>query len=60
MTQYNIFNVSTSQLNKSRSGIKKGSQVTLKLSSNLVGDWNDKIDFPHKLLLANTQVSKIR
>ena len=53
MAQQNTFNVklSNSQLNKLKSGIK----VTLKISSNVVGDSNDKNNFPHKLLLTNTQ-----
>ena len=34
--------------------------VTLKISSNFVGDSNDENNFPHKLLLTNTQVSKLR
>ena len=61
MTQYNTLNVklSNSQLNKSKSGIKNGTEVTLKLSSNVVGDSNDENIFPHKLLLTNTQVSKL-
>ena len=33
--------------------------VTLKISSNFVGDSNDENNFPHKLLLTNTQVSKL-
>ena len=32
----------------------------MKLSSNVVGDSNDANNFPHKLLLINTQVSKLR
>ena len=32
----------------------------MKLSSNVVGDSNDENNFPHKLLLTNTQVSKLR
>ena len=32
----------------------------MKLSSNVVGDSNDENIFPHKLLLTNTQVSKLR
>ena len=40
MTRYNSLNVklSNSQLNKSKSAIKKGNDVVLKLSSNLIGD----------------------
>ena len=30
------------------------------LSLNVVGDSNDENNFPHKLLLINTQVSKLR
>ena len=61
MTQYNTLNVklSNSQLNKLKSGIKNGTEVTLKLSSNVVGDSNDENNFLHKLLLTNTQVSKL-
>ena len=40
-------------------GTKNGTEVTLKLSSNVVGDSNDENNFPHKLLLTNTQVSKL-
>ena len=29
-------------------------------SSNVVGDSNDENNFPHKLILTNTQVSKLR
>ena len=62
MTQYNSLNVklSNSLLNKLKSGIKNGTEVTLKISSNVVGDSNDESNFPHKLLLTNTQVSKLR
>ena len=62
MTQYNTSNVklSNSQLEKLKSGIKNGAEVTLKLSSKVVGDSNDENNFPHKLLLINTQVSKLR
>ena len=31
----------------------------MKISSNVVGDYYDENDFPHKLLLTNTQVSKL-
>ena len=30
------------------------------LSSNLIGNSNDDINFPHKLLLIDTQFSKVR
>ena len=32
----------------------------MKLSSNVAGDSNDDNNFPYKLLLNNTQVSKLR
>ena len=53
MTQYNTFNVelSNSQINTLKSGIKNGTEVILKISSNVVGDSNDENNFPHKLLL---------
>ena len=62
MTQYNTLNVklSNSQLNKLKLGIKNCTEVTLKISSNFVDDSNDESNFPHKLLLTNTQVSKLR
>ena len=43
MSQHNTLNVklSNSQLTKSKSGIKNGTEVTLKLSSNLASDSND-------------------
>ena len=34
--------------------------MNLKLSSNVVGDSYDDTNFPDKLLLTNTQVSRIR
>ena len=36
--------------------MKNDTQVTLKLSSNMVDDSNDETNFRHKLLLTNTQV----
>ena len=56
MTQYNTLNVklSNSQINKLKSGIKRDTEVTLKISSNIVGGSNDENNFPHNLLLTNT------
>ena len=53
MTHYNTLNVklSNSQLNKLKSGIKNGTEVTLKISLNVDGDSIDENNFPHKLLL---------
>ena len=61
MTQYNTLNVKLSnlQLDKLTSGIKNNTEVTFKISSNVVGDSDDENIFPHKLLLTNTQVSKL-
>ena len=47
------------QLNKFKSGIKNGTEVTLKIYSNVVGESKGENNFPHKLLLTNTQVSKL-
>ena len=47
------------QPNNSKSGIKNGIEVTLKISSKVFGDSNGENNFLHKLLLTNTQVSKI-
>ena len=62
MTQYNTLNVklSNSQLNKLKLGIKNRTEITLKISSNIIGDSNHKNNFLHKFLLTNTQVSKLR
>ena len=61
MTQYNMLKVksSNSQLKKLKRTIRNGTEVTLNLSSNLGGNSNDETNFPQKLLLTNTQVSKI-
>ena len=52
--------MSNSQFNKLKSGIKNGTEVALKISSNVVSDSNDQNNFPYKLLLTNTQVSRLR
>ena len=61
MTQYKTLNVklSNSQLNKLKLG-KKWHRSNLKISSNIVGDSNDANNFPLKLLLTKTQVSRLR
>ena len=58
MTEYNTLNLklSNSQLNKLKSRIKNGTEITLNLSSNLIGNSNDETNFPHKFILTNTQV----
>ena len=55
MTQYNTLNVklSNSQLNKLKSETNNGTDVTLNLSSLVIGNFNDESNFPHKLSLTN-------
>ena len=62
MAQYNSLNVrlSNSQLNKLNSATKNETKVVLRLSSNTIGDSDDKINFPHELLLTNRPVANLR
>ena len=62
MTQYNRLNTkrSNSQPNKLKSAIKNKNDVVIRLSLSMIGDSNDKTNFPHELLLTNRQVSSIR
>ena len=62
MTQYNILIVKSSiwQLNKLKSAIQNGTDVVLRLSSNMIGNSDDETNFPHKLLLTKRQVANIR
>ena len=62
MTQCNNLNVklSNSQLNKLKSAIKNGTDVVLRLSSNMVGNSHDEANFPHKLLLTNRQTLSLK
>ena len=61
MGQYNSLNVklSNSQLPKLKSAIKNEAEVVLRLSSNIIGDSDDKINFLHDLLLTNRQVANL-
>ena len=61
MIHCNTLNVklSNSQLDKLKSGIKNDSEVTLNLSSNVIGYSNDETSFPHKILLTNATVLRI-
>ena len=58
MTQYKSLNVklSNSQLNK----LKNKTKVVLRLSPNMIGNSDDEINFPHKLLLTNRQVANLQ
>ena len=62
MTQYKSLNVnlSNSQLNILKSGIKNNTEITLKISSSVLVVGDSANDFPQRLLLTNTQVSKLR
>ena len=62
MSQYNTLHekLSNLQVHKLKLGIKTGTEVALKISSNNVGDSYDEHNFPHKLLFTNTEVSKLR
>ena len=53
MAQYNSLNakLSNSQLNKLKSTIKNETEVVLRLSPYMVGNFDDETNFPHKLLL---------
>ena len=50
MTQYNSLNVklSNSQLNKLKSAMKNETELILRLSSNMIGNSDGEINFPHK------------
>ena len=50
--------MSNSQLNKLKSEIQGRNEVTLNLSSNVIGHSSDGANFSHKLLLTDTQVSR--
>ena len=62
MTRYNDLNVklSNSKLDKIKSAIEDGTKVALRLSSNMIGDSDDKINFPLELLLTNREVANLR
>ena len=61
MTQYNSLNIklSNSQLSKLKSEIEDGIKAVLTLSSNMIGDSDDKINFWHEILLTNKQLSNL-
>ena len=61
MTQYNSLNVklSNSQFSKLKSAINTETEAVLRLSSNMIDDSDNKINFPHELLLTNRQVANL-
>ena len=58
MTQYNtlIVKMPISKLNKLKSAIKYEIEVTLNLSTDLIGNSNDEANFLCKLLLTDKQI----
>ena len=50
MTQYNKLNItlSNSQLHELKSVIKNGTELTLNISSKMIGSSNAETNFPHK------------
>ena len=62
MTQYNRLNIklSNSQLNKLKSAMKNENDVVIRLSPSMIGDSNDKGNFPNEVLLTGGQFSSIR
>ena len=61
MTRYNSLNVrlSKSYLNRLQLAIRNKTDVILRLSSNMIGNSDDKTNFLHKLLLTNRQIANL-
>ena len=61
MTQYNSLNVKllNSHLNKLKSAINE-TDIVLRLSSNMIGSYDDETKFPDESLLTNRQVTTLR
>ena len=51
-----MYMLSKSQHNKLKSAIENETDVVLRLSLNMIGNLDDKTNFPHKLLLMNRKV----
>ena len=45
--------LSNSELNELKSAIKNENDIVIRLSPNMIGDSNDKGNFPHELLLTD-------
>ena len=62
MTQCNMVNAnsSNSQLNKLKLAAKSYTEITLRISPNMIGNSNDETKFWHKLLLTEKQVVRLR
>ena len=61
MTQCNTLYIKlfNSQLNKLKSGVKNGTEVTLNISSSVIGNSYDEYNFSHELLLTNSQIWRL-
>ena len=59
MTQYNSVSIKLSDSHIKTSN-KNETGLTLRLSSNMIGNSNDESNFPRKLLLTNRQVANLR
>ena len=61
MTQYDtlIFQLCNQQLNKLKSRIKNGTEVTSNLSSNVIGSSDDETNFLYILFSINTKASRL-
>ena len=58
MAQYKSLNVNLSDSElKLKSAIKNKTEVVLRLSSNMTGNFNGETNFPHRLSLSNRQVA---
>ena len=51
--------LSNSQLKNLKSATKNETEVTLKLLLNMIGNLNNEVNYPYKLLLAERQVPKL-
>ena len=62
MAQYSSLNtkLSNSQLNNLKSVTEDEAKVVLRLSSNVIGDSDDKTNLSHNLLITNRQVANLR
>ena len=52
--------LANSKLNKLKSVIKNEADVVLRLSTNIIGNSDDKTSFPYKLLFTNRKVANLR
>ena len=62
MTQYNSLNVklSKSQFNNLEFAIKNETEIALRLSSNMIDNFDDKTNFPYELFLTKKQDTNLR